>query len=324
MDELIIRVLSGSASSFEVERLERWREESPENERTYQEALQVWGLTTPEAVVPASGPPPVEEVLERAARERGVVLPLRRSRPRAWAALGLLAASVAALALGIGVVGNRGPEVLATHDAAGTASTTVALADGSFVRLAPGSRLREWAGEETRDVSLEGKAFFAVARDETRPFVVHAGGGTVEVLGTRFQVDTGEDFSETVVVEGLVRVTNGRGSVEVPAGSSARQERGREPTVQTEEDVYALLDWPNGTLVFQGTPLAQVAREVSRHYGLTLQPVGPELANRRITAWFQGEAFEDVAESLCLVTEAVCTPSDTGIVMQLQEGAGIL
>ena len=45
MEELIVRALSGEASPFEIERLTRWREESPENERYFQETAEIWTLT---------------------------------------------------------------------------------------------------------------------------------------------------------------------------------------------------------------------------------------------------------------------------------------
>lgn len=334
MDELIIRVLGGAASSFEEERLKRWRETAQENEARFQEMAQVWALTAPEPLVPSWGPPDVETILQDGDEQghEASVLPIRGGRGSSsgtlgrkrihWRAIGLLAASVAALAFGIRVVGFSGPEPLATYRATQGQSLTVTLGDGSYARLADGSVLQEWSVDGRREVSLEGRGFFAVARDENRPFIVRAGGGEVRVLGTRFQVVAEGRDVETVVVEGLVQLTGDGGSVEVPAGSLARIRDGQSPSVGEVEDVYGLLDWPDGILVFQGTPLSLAAREVSRHYGRTLQVTGSDLENRRVTAWFQGEPFEAVAESLCLVTEALCRSVDTGVSMGLEGESG--
>ena len=326
VDDLIIQVLSGSASPFEEERLKRWRESTPENEEYFQEMTQVWSLTAPEPVVPASGPPRVEDILAAAPvlfhegrspgqKSRKEVQTLART-PRPWLRWGLLAASVAAVALGIQVVGFPGADPLAVHRAARNQSLTVTLDDGSFVRLAQGSTLKERESEGQREVSLEGRGFFAVARDEAHPFVIRAGAGEVRVLGTRFQVDTEGDEVETVVVEGLVRVSNGDGSVEVPAGSVARMGSRDVPTARQVDDVFSLMSWAEGTLVFQGTPLAQVAEEVSRHYGQTVRIEDPSLSQRRVTAWFEGESFEAVAESICIVTESVCRTVDGNVIME--------
>ena len=321
VDNLIIQVLSGNASPFEEERLKRWRETTIENEEYFQDMSQVWNLTSPEAVLPAFGPPAVEEILAAApisidgGRRSEARQPRRVQRP--WKTWGLLAASVAAVGLGLQLLGPEGPNALAIHRATQTENLTVTLDDGSFARLAPGSTLREWEAEGQREVSLEGRAFFAVARDETRPFIVRAGVGEVRVLGTRFQVETDGDDVETLVVEGLVRVSNHEGSVDVPAGSMARMGSREAPMALEVEDVYALLDWPEGILVFQATSLAQVVDEVSRHYGRTLQIEGPDLPQRRVTAWFQGEAFEAIAESLCVVTESECRTEEGTITMRM-------
>jgi len=354
MDDLIIRHLSGTLSPFEEERLRHWRDASSENEAHFQEFAGVWGLTAPEPTGSASAPPSVETIVAEAARVSDSVVDLalvdtdtagapsgpprgglqqsdslesRRRRAflgrNPWMAWGLLAASVAAVGLGIRVLGPGGPEAVAIHRVAEADDpVTLTLDDGSFVRLAPGATLRELAVEGRREVSLEGRGFFAVARDETRPFVVRTEAGRVQVLGTRFQVDAQEEWVETVVVEGLVQVSNDHGSVEVPAGNQARMEAGVEPRAFKADDVFALLDWDQGALVFQATPLGQVVEEVAHHYGREIVLEDAGISQRRVTAWFQGDPFEAVAESLCLVTEADCRTEGGTVTMGTGESGG--
>ena len=69
MDELITRALSGEASAFEMERLDRWRTETPDNERYFQEVAQIWSLTSPESAPVSSEPPPAEEIVRAAEAE---------------------------------------------------------------------------------------------------------------------------------------------------------------------------------------------------------------------------------------------------------------
>jgi transmembrane sensor len=202
---------------------------------------------------------------------------------------------------------------MATYEASGTESLTVTLGDGSFARLAQGSRMEEWAADGAREVSLEGKAFFAVSRNEERPFLVRTEGGRVRVLGTRFEVLQEGESLRVVVVEGRVAVSNEAGSVEVGAGEAAWIDGKEVPRAEAVQDLYAMLSWNDGFLVFQGTPLAQVAEEVARHYGRPLTVEENEVGQRRITAWFQGEPFEEVAQSLCLATGTVCTVVEDGI-----------
>jgi transmembrane sensor len=337
VDELIIRVLNGEASPFEGERLIRWRDESPENAAYYREMVQLWKLTAPEPREVGSTPPEVGVILEAARSGAGGTAEGEDSRPGQdtadpvrgkgrkwppWRVWGLMAASVAGLALGIQATGVLGPDPLAEYLAPAHETRTVALQDGTLVRLAGGSRLQVWENESLRNVSLEGRAFFAVTRDETRPFVVSTGAGEIRVLGTRFEVAEEEEGTRTVVVEGLVAVSNRSGSVEVPAGGLARMQPGESPVAETVEDPWSLLDWPDGILVFQGTPLSEVAEEVSRHFGRPVFVSGPELGTRRITAWFQGESFEEVAEALCLVVGASCSQEESGMAIRAGENAG--
>lgn len=327
MDELITRALSGEASPFEIERLDRWRHESPDNDRYFQEIAQVWALTDPEPVQVSSGPPEVEEI-RRAAEgtlpQKNSSKETARRRWFGWGGAALMAASLTALAFGLDLVGPSGPSALGSFEAVAGESQLVTLTDGSFARLAEGSRLVELDVAGSREVTLEGKAFFAVARDETRPFVVRAGSGQVRVLGTRFEVGpepAGEGI-RVVVVEGRVEVTTQFGSVEVPAGSVGWMREAGVPTYEAVEDARALLDWPEGIMVFHGTPLVEVAEEVSRHYGRTLVVSGQALEARRITAWFQGDPFEETAESLCLVAGAVCRVEGDGVRMDPGIGDG--
>ena len=322
VDDLIINTLSGNGSPFEEERLRRWRESDPGNEDRYQEMARVWALTEPEPVTTPSAPPPVEVILAAAGSGHDgpdLSFPQRRRKPT-WAMIGLLAASVAAVGLGIGTV-LSGPEPAAEYAATSLEALTLTLADGSFVRLAPEATLQEWEVPGGREVSLEGKAFFAVARDEDRPFSVRTGAGTVRVLGTRFQIIANEAHTETAVVEGLVEVTNDHGSVDVPAGAISVVTPEDTPSMEEVEDILARLDWPGGVMVYQATPLEQVVEEVSRFYGRELRVSDPDLARRRVTAWFQGEPFEAVAESLCLVTEAVCEEDGSNMVMGMGGGS---
>jgi transmembrane sensor len=315
MDDLIIRMLGGAASPFEEERLKRWREAAPENEARFRDMARVWDLTGPEPPVTVRRTPSVDAIIASAPA------PPRRlpaSLGRWW----LLAASVAALSLGIQLFRSRGPEPVAVYQAAAGQTLTVNLRDGSFARLAEGARLEEWEAESRRLVSLEGQAFFAVARDAARPFVVTTPTGQVRVVGTRFELRSDPGSFRTVVLDGRVEVSNPSGSVEVGAGEMALARSGGPPAATTPEDIYDLLDWPGGTLVFQGTPLKAVAEEVTRFFGRPLVVTGAAMEGRRITAWFQGESFDEVAVALCQAAAAVCRGEGGGVTMDAPHEAG--
>lgn len=89
---------------------------------------------------------------------------------------------------------------------------SVSLPDGTNVQMGPGSRLTypaDFSGK-TREITLDGQAFFDVAKDRNKPFIVHTGGGlSVEALGTAFELFSYdvEDRSEAILLNGKIRVS---------------------------------------------------------------------------------------------------------------------
>lgn len=245
----------------------------------------------------------------------GRVIPMRRRYPVAklWRQ-GVLAASVLlAIGLGIWQSGRRfgAPTEMAyapmrNFTAAPGKRLTLTLADGSKVVLAPGSQLltRDRFRGGTRDVFLNGRAYFEIARDTTHPFLVHAAGTVTRVLGTKFDVRAfaGAGRTEVVVRSGRVSIrpdflpdagakvlTRGqRGSID--AGGTIRVESGLDPD--------ALLAWTTGTLRFDRTPLLEVVPELERWFDLKIRISDPALGRRRLTATFGSEPLDVVLQTI--------------------------
>jgi len=311
MDELIARVLSGEAGELETRRLDEWRRASPDNELRYRDLAEVWRLGS--AAGPAVRVPPAPKaaaIMAEAERRRAGAIQLASRRlPRVsgwwWAA-----AAAAVVAVGAGA-GWWWRSAAVSEYATGPGGTrTVTLSDGSLVRLGPRSRLRV-ARADQRSMELRGIAFFAVATDSTRPFVVRSDLGSARVLGTRFEMRAGADSLRLVVVEGRVKLSAGGAEVDVPRGGVGRVAGGSGPSVTEAPDVWSLLDWPGGTLLFQATPLSEVLREVGAHFGRPVAIGDSALARRTVTAWFENEPLDVVVSTVCLVVGASCVVGDT-------------
>ena len=322
-DIIIIRVLSGKAEPIEERSLANWRSESSQNEQHFREVSAIWdwtGTTAPANDVESPPPPPSLETIVSQGDALGrqdvrlrFARGLGRKEIRPWAA----AAVIATVSLGvwIGRLGPAAEEVMGTEYAAGgTEAATVALADGSFVRLAPGSRVRFAEGGEFREAWLTGRGFFAVQSDAEQPFLVHTDLGETRVLGTRFEMASENGELKVLVVEGRVSVTATSGrAAEGSSGQVARLGANGDFSVETVENVYELLDWPGGVLLFQSTPLPQVAEEVSAHFGVTVGLGDPALTARTVTAWFGDESLDEVVESICLLVQAECEIGADGV-----------
>jgi len=146
------------------------------------------------------------------------------------------------------------------------------MPDGSKVTLNTNSEIRVAVTETERRVTLDkGEAFFEVAKDPRRPFVVHAGDKQIVAVGTKFSVRRDADAVRVVVTEGRVRLERSSASGAAPlaqlsAGTIARA-AGAGTLVQEKplDEAEEFLSWRTGFLVFRDTTLGDAVAEFNRY-----------------------------------------------------------
>lgn len=150
---------------------------------------------------------------------------------------------------------------------------TVVLADGTRVWLNAESELRypERFEGDFREVCLTGEGYFEVTKDAKRPFRVRLGDVTVEVLGTEFNARgyADEEMLDVTLVSGGVRVLEEEREVArlKPSERVDVDARTGEARV-SKADLGSVLAWREGMFVFRNTPMEDIARELSRWYGV--------------------------------------------------------
>lgn len=343
MDELIIRYLQGMADDSETRELAEWRASSPDNETRFRDWQRIWARTQPLlADLSRVDLPTVQDLLAASSGEAPPLarpaLPVRAAegwdarrggddRARAAAAASATKAAGrsarrwilflhAAAAAGICLLAfSIGRMSMAPRPGAGGAElitsagerATIELGDGSVVRLGPESRLRLGADPAGRQVWVDGRAFFAIAKKDGEPFRVRTRMGDVMVLGTRFELQARQRTLQVVVVEGSVAIGSGDRAVKVDAGEVGRVIDGAEAEVVETGDVLRRLDWAGDFLAFQHTPLSQVAVEVGRRFGAEVIIADSALLHRTVSGWYVGGSFRQTIEAICLVIGAHCT-----------------
>ena len=306
MDEIIDREQRGEASPAELQELTEWRRASIANEHEYRRLVRMLGVTRTLVSSLRSEPPSAASVLGRR-RDDAQSAQASRARWIPW----LIAVGAAAAGVVAGFVLPRASAPAPSWGVADVATgaaemTTVQLGDGSVVRLAPASRLRVIASDSAREVTLDGRAFFVVAKMPARPFVVHTAAGNARVLGTRFELATQEHDLKLVVVEGRVALTTSAGHVEVGAGeqSGVRDRQTIAPTPVANAD--RMEQWVGKFLVFQSTPVRDAAREVERMYGVRIVVADSVISKRTVTATFTDQTATQVLDVICSVVNAQC------------------
>ena len=139
---------------------------------------------------------------------------------------------------------------------------------------------------ERRLELIRGQAFFKVAHDKTRPFVVAVDGRTVTALGTQFEVRAEPSRVRVVLVEGRVSVTRSGGApVVMHAGQQLVATSGG--VTLSSADVSAVDDWQRGVVTFKNTTLAAAATELNRYSRSQLAVSDPRLARLTVSGVFQ-------------------------------------
>ena len=226
------------------------------------------------------------------------------SRRRMLVASGGLA--VAAAAVGAVWLGSRRETALAT--AVGE-RRIARLDDGSTIVLNTASRTHVRMTPEQRSVALDdGEAWFAVAKDHARPFIVSAGDVRVRAVGTAFAVRRHVGRAEVTVTEGRVRVWSVAAPerfVTLDAGKHAvvADAYGTAETIVSTARPAETLAWRKGEIVLDGMTLGDAAAEFNRYNARQLSVEAP-IADRRIVGWFRTDDMEGFARSAAAMTGA--------------------
>lgn len=144
------------------------------------------------------------------------------------------------------------------------------LPDGTRVWLNAASSLKypaSFYALKQRSVELTGEAYFEVAKDKTKPFLVKSKGQEVEVLGTHFDVNAypDEQSIKTTLMEGSVKLN---GQLTLKPGEQSVLSDGKFNV--KEVNAIDAADWKNGEFVFNNEPLTSIMKKVARWYGVEI------------------------------------------------------
>lgn len=293
-EELLHRYFREELTAAQKEQVDKWKLESDENARQFEEArifaLDLKGLAYYKQVAS------VESSWEVFRKEHRVV-----SITKGKSLFVRYAASIVVVVsavLGIYYLSSQGSDE--TYVAALKHVQEVSLIDGSLVTLNRNASLTYESdlGSDERRVALEGEGYFDIAKDEGRSFVVEVGEVEVRVLGTEFFINTpSEQQVEVKVTEGEVLISY-RGSHELARENDVYVIDLVEGSITEHNsiDENGLSSfWRTRKLVFNATPLDEVVRVVNKAYGAQLIFEGSD-QGCELSVVFDNEELENVIE----------------------------
>ena len=312
--ETIARFLAGTASNDERDEITTWLNTDPAARSLLE------GLPAPEPIDASSIGSRIVTAAVSATRQAQQQQEIgRMSRPRtrkpyspfSWPARVAATFVVLVLSLSVWFVSRdtRTPEEATVFQTQNAQRLTVRLGDGTEVNLNADSRLEIAPdfGLRERRVQLTGQAYFDVAPDVSRPFMITAAATHVRVVGTTFDVRAYRDEPVAVVVE------EGRVEFAISDSPAAATQRvllhpgesgqvalvaGRDSIIVASVDPTLLVRWRDGVLQFHGAPLAKVATQLERWFDVIVEMDDQQLASRRLDASFDNESLEEVCNRI--------------------------
>ncbi|OSZ79220.1 hypothetical protein CAP35_13470 [Chitinophagaceae bacterium IBVUCB1] len=192
------------------------------------------------------------------------------------------------------------------------------LPDGTTVTLNKNATIKypkQFKGD-TREVVLEGEAFFDVSPDKQKPFIIHANEADVEVVGTSFNVKTNSSKTEVIVETGVVQVSkNLKGVVLNPKEKATVQKNAELPVKEVMEDELHSY-YRTKEFVCSNTPLSRLVPVLNEAYGVEIVIANDELNNLRLTTTFHNQSLGGILNVLSETFNIQVSKKDGQIILQ--------
>ena len=310
IDQILAKWLTKTASNEELQILKKWAGESEENLELMETFQKVWRDQTAEPIY-VNVDEKINEIWEK-----GMLA--RPKSARSWTRIfkyAAVALIVLCSSFWVFYSSERdkskpketvtlAPSDIVRENKAGQ-KTKIFLPDGSIAFLNSSSSIKYSSGfiGDERRIYLEGEAFFEVAKDSLKPFVVVSGNIETVALGTAFNVNAFNDAKEIRVslIEGLVRVNQ----MEI-GGETVTLNPGRELLVVPDTHTFLelpfelddVIGWKAGKLVFRQAPIEEVSRKLERWYGVEIQINGKVPTKWKVTTVYENQTLKNVLTDL--------------------------
>ena len=296
MDELLTKYMLNETTPVENETISRWLEQSEDNRRYFNHFKLIWDTARDLKIESNLDPETSWAEFKQLATDIKPGATVRSiNQPKRWlrvAAVWLTILGCAALIYTLNKPGKPNLLTLQSNNVV----RKITLADSSVVTLNKTSQLTypdRFAGN-TREVNLKGEAFFDVAHDKSKPFMIHVNGVTVRVVGTSFNIKSAGDSTEVIVETGIVQVMQQEVEVRLKPKEKVMVKSGKFKKGNTQDDLYSY--YRSQKFVANNTPLWRLVEVLNEVYHVNIVIDNKKLGNRVITTTFKAGSLDGILD----------------------------
>jgi transmembrane sensor len=304
MDDLLVKHITGEATTTEVQEVEKWLADDEANRHYFEHFKLIWE----ESVQLADTAQVDEQAAWQRFQNRVQTGSFHPPKAKVWSMNSplLRAAVIAGLVIGLAALTyflfqNKPGKVIAmsnihTNDVVKSDS----LPDGSLVTLNKYSQVSfpEKFSKDKRVLQLSGEAFFKVKPDKKKPFEVHTNNVTITVVGTSFNVRSRGDTTEIIVETGVVEVATEKQTVLLKAGQKAITGI-NEAILQKQTNTDQLYNYYRSKkFVCENTPLWKLVDKLNEAYEVQIIFGNEALRDLPLTTTFDNEPLDKILNIL--------------------------
>jgi ferric-dicitrate binding protein FerR (iron transport regulator) len=294
MDELLAKYMLGEASGEEIKVVDEWVKASDANLKYFNHFKQIWDNAATLKVESR-----LDEDASWAEFKQLAANPQPQAKIRRMSTGWLKIAAMLLLTIGAATVVYK---MLYTYPSqmltlqAGNVVKTDTLADGSVITLNKNSSITypdRFTGDSREITLAKGEAFFEIAPDKTKPFLIHINDVVVKVVGTSFNIKKQDTLTKVIVETGVVQVIRKKIVIRLKPTETAEIDRrsGRITKGVAADRLYNF--YRTNLLVADNTPLWRVVQILNDAYNANITIADKRIANRPISTTFIIGSLED-------------------------------
>lgn len=298
--ESIVRLFSGEAGNEEKSRVEAWLNLESGNRKLFHDLREIW-LSS--GVKNNTDDYNVEHAIQQFKQKTSFLekmAPAKNFLPKffRYAAIFILILMLP-ITYYFGKRSTTGEDTMTTITCAAGDKTTVVLPDSTKVFLNSDSKLtfNNNFRNGSRQVALEGEAYFQVRKDPENPFRVSTSDLDVEVLGTEFNLKAyaGEPTITTTLVTGSLEVSSRKESIRInPNQKLVFDKAAGKMLLVDSSDLAPETEWKNGRFVFRNCSLDEMEHQLERWFDVEITFADEQVKNRRFTGTLEHESILEV------------------------------